>query len=61
MEYTVDKELIKRIQPQGGISFDNESYIRTGTGYEACIHVYKLKNSLVQRTQKASKNVSDSR
>lgn len=46
MEYNVDKELIKRIQPQGGISFDNESYIRTGTGYEACIHVYKLKNSL---------------
>lgn len=31
--------LIERIQPQGGISFKGSDYIRTGTGYETCLHI----------------------
>ena len=32
--------LISDIQPHGNITFNVERYIRTGTGYEACISVY---------------------
>lgn len=32
--------LIKEIQPKGGISFKDEKIIKTGDGYECCIHVY---------------------
>jgi len=35
-----DKTLIEFIQPQGGISFRALDYVRTGTGYEACIEIY---------------------
>lgn len=31
--------LLAKIQPQGGVKFE-ESYIRKGDGFEACIHVY---------------------
>lgn len=34
-----DPYLIKRIQPQGGITFPDESYAKTGDGYECCLHV----------------------
>lgn len=34
--------LISKIQPQGGISFRDEGMIRTGTGYECCLHIYKF-------------------
>ncbi len=33
-------QLLKEIQPQGGISFKDERYIKTGDGYEACIYIY---------------------
>ncbi len=36
-----DEYLLEKIQPIGGISFKNESYILTGTGYQSCIHVYE--------------------
>ncbi|MGN0173495.1 MAG: hypothetical protein ACI39F_03550, partial [Acutalibacteraceae bacterium] len=36
----VDKELIAEIQAQGGLSFKNEKFIKTGCGYECCIHIY---------------------
>lgn len=36
-EYNV--ELIKRIQPHGGISFKDDLYVKTGDGYEACLHI----------------------
>ncbi|UOR12020.1 VirB4 family type IV secretion system protein [Halobacillus amylolyticus] len=39
--------LLAHIQPQGGINFQ-ESFIRKGDGYEACVHVYAF-----------PKNVSD--
>lgn len=40
--------LIDKIQPQGGISFKGDDYIRTGDGYEQCIRVYGYP-SLVDR------------
>ncbi len=36
-----DAELVEYIQPQGNIVF-HENYVRTGTGYEACIQIYKF-------------------
>lgn len=36
-----DKELISRIQPQGGITFSDEKLIKTGDGYEVIIHIYR--------------------
>lgn len=36
----VDKELIAEIQSQGGLSFRNEKFIKTGDGYECCVHIY---------------------
>ncbi|WP_025731354.1 VirB4 family type IV secretion system protein [Heyndrickxia ginsengihumi] len=35
----VDKDFIARVQPQGGIKFE-DLYIKKGDGYETCIHVY---------------------
>ena len=37
-----DLSLMAYIQPQGGIHFRDETYIKTGNGYIQCIHVYKL-------------------
>ena len=34
-EVKKDLYLIERIQPAGGISFSDEKYVSTGTGYEA--------------------------
>ena len=38
----IDSELIMYIQPRGGISFKDEKVIKTGDGYEICIHVYAI-------------------
>lgn len=38
-ESEYDIELIKRIQPHGGISFKDDLYVKTGDGYEACLHI----------------------
>ena len=32
-------EFIKEIQPIGGISFKDETVIKTGDGYESCVHI----------------------
>lgn len=40
-EVGFDPFLLSRIQPQGGITFNDERFIKTGTGYEVCLHVYK--------------------
>ena len=34
--------LLELLQPQGGISFRDEKVVKTGDGYEACIHVYQF-------------------
>ena len=35
-----DKRLIAKIQPQGGITFNDEKLIKTGDGYEMILHIY---------------------
>lgn len=41
-----DPYLLERIQPQGGITFQDAKYVKTGGGYEACIHVYEFPRNL---------------
>lgn len=35
-----DLRLLHDVQPQGGVSFKDEKLIKTGDGYEVCLHVY---------------------
>ena len=35
----VNPYLISKIQPMGGVYFD-EKYIKKGDGYETCVHLY---------------------
>ena len=42
----IDLEFIKKIQPIGGISFRDESVIRTGDAYETCLHVMEYPTDL---------------
>ena len=35
-----DYNMLRFIQPRGGISFRDDAYIKTGYGYEQCIHIY---------------------
>ena len=37
-----DENLISLIQPKGGISFKEPSYVQLGDGYVRCLHVYQL-------------------
>ncbi len=41
-----DPDLLERIQPQGGISFLDPKYISSGSGYEACLHIYEYPKTL---------------
>ncbi len=41
-KYGYDPFLLESIQPQGGISFRDERYIKTGDGFEACIQIYQF-------------------
>lgn len=38
-ELGYDPYLLDKIQPQGNISFNGSDYVKTGTGYETCLHV----------------------
>lgn len=38
----LDENLLLYMQPQGGITFKDPSYILTGDGYVKCIHIYKM-------------------
>lgn len=40
-EISNEIEFLEYIQPQGNISFKDEFYVRTGHGYQACLHIYK--------------------
>lgn len=42
----VDFELIKRIAPEGGITFYDEKHVSTGNAYISCINVYAYPNDL---------------
>lgn len=45
-EIFLDEELFSYIQPKGGITFRDPSYILTGDGYVRCLHVYEFPNVL---------------
>lgn len=43
----IDYDLLRKIQPQGGISFNhNKKYIITGDGYEACLRIWSYPKTL---------------
>lgn len=42
----VDPKLFSAIAPSGGLSFQDEKFIKAGDGYECCITVYKYPNQL---------------
>lgn len=50
--------LLERIQPQGGISFKGEDYIRTGTGYETCLHIVDFPGALTTHWMSRVCNIS---
>lgn len=37
----IDPDFIESVSPLGGINFSHEKFIKTGTGYEACIYIYE--------------------
>ncbi|MDD9150457.1 ATPase [Sporolactobacillus sp. CQH2019] len=37
-----DLQFVYDTQPQGGLSFKDELFIRKGNGYEGCIHIYRF-------------------
>lgn len=41
-----DLFLLEKIQPQGGITFREDRYISTGSGYETCIHIYEYPQNI---------------
>lgn len=58
-EENLDITLLNKIQPQGGISFRDESYVKTGTGYECCIHVYTYPSEATQNWLFTISNIND--
>jgi hypothetical protein len=42
----VDKALVAKIQPQGGISFKDERITKCGDGYEACLTIFEYPKQL---------------
>lgn len=40
--HNINYDLVRKIQPLGGITFKDESTARTGDGYETCLHVTKF-------------------
>lgn len=39
-KYGYNPYLMKEICPKGNVTFSHENYIKTGSGYEACVYVY---------------------
>lgn len=56
----LDTELIAHIQPQLGISFRDEKYIRAGDGYEAVIYVYGYRKNVGTHWLLTLMNISSS-
>lgn len=54
-----DLFLLEQIQPQGGICFKDESYIRTGNGYECCVHVYEFPSVATPNWLRSVCNIKD--
>ena len=45
-EDILDENLFTVIQPKGGITFKEPSYITSGDGYIRCLHLYELPNTI---------------
>lgn len=59
-EKPYDSFLIQKIQPHGGISFWDEKYIKTGQGYETCIHIFQYPEEIDTHWMTNILNVNDS-
>ena len=54
-----DYYLIEQIQPQGGITFNDERYIQTGNSYECCLHIYELPEKVNDNWLKELTDIKD--
>lgn len=39
-EYPPDLDFISQIETKGGLDFNDQKYVKSGTGYEACLSIY---------------------
>ena len=58
-EIAADYYLIEQIQPQGGITFNDERYIQTGNSYECCLHIYELPEKVNDNWLKELTDIKD--
>lgn len=56
---STDNTLIYQIQPQGGILFKHEKYIKTGSSYECCLHVYEFPEKVHDNWLKELTDIKD--
>lgn len=54
-----DLLLFEKIQPCGGITFRDETKVKTGNGYETCIHIYKYPTELTDHWMSQICNISN--
>lgn len=54
-----DLFLIEQIQPQGGLTFSHEKYIKTGSSYECCLHIYEFPEKVYSNWLKELTNIKD--
>lgn len=54
-----DAYLLEKIQAQGGISFKDESVIKTGNGYETCVHIYEFPKKSTPNWLRTVCNIKD--
>lgn len=58
-EIGADAYLIEMIQPQGGITFKHEKFIKTGGSYETCLHVYEFPDKVTDNWLKDLTDIKD--
>ena len=58
-EIAADYYLIEQIQPQGGITFNDERYIQTGNSYECCLHIFELPEKVNDNWLKELTDIKD--
>lgn len=46
LDRAVDLEFVNLIGPQCGVNFENEKFVSTGMGYEACLYIYGYKHEI---------------
>lgn len=55
-----DPFLLARIQPGGGLSYNDERFVKMGDGYVACLNVYKYKKNINAHWLGQLTNISNS-